>query len=190
MIAPMVAAKNHSVAFIVLMAGPGLPADEIIIAQRRLILAAMGVSADAIASGEEVERKVLDAAEQPGSEEEARAKVHAILAASAPTMSTSIIAAQAAFITSPWARFFLTYDPVPALKAVRCPVLAVAGSKDLQVPPNENLAVIKAALVGNPDVEIVELPGLRPPRQARLRNMAASKRPPRPWRSIRSRPGS
>ena len=45
-----------------------------------------------------------------------------------------------------WFRFFLTYDPRPALRRVRCPVLAINGAKDLQVPAKENLAEIEKAL--------------------------------------------
>jgi uncharacterized protein len=48
------------------------------------------------------------------------------------------------------------------LRKVRCPVLAVNGEKDLQVPPKENLAEIEKALkaAGNSDVKAIEFPGL------------------------------
>ena len=39
----------------------------------------------------------------------------------------------------PWFRYFLTYDPRPTLAKVHCPVLALIGEKDRQVPPRENL---------------------------------------------------
>jgi len=63
---------------------------------------------------------------------------------------------------TPWFRYFLLYDPVPMLERVQVPVLAINGEKDLQVPPEENLAAIKAALQrgGNEDVTAVELSGL------------------------------
>lgn len=157
LIAPMVAAKDHSVAFIVLMAGPGLRGDEILVAQRRLIAEAMGASADQLASGDALQRKIIDAARQPGSDEEAKARVRVILAEAEPQTPASAVDAQAAAVTSPWFRFFLTYDPVPVLKQVRCPVLALNGAKDLQVPPKEDLAAIKQAL---PNATTVELPGL------------------------------
>jgi pimeloyl-ACP methyl ester carboxylesterase len=157
LIAPIVAAKDHSVAFIVLMAGPGLRGDEILVAQRRLIAEAMGASADQLASGDALQRKIVDAAGQPGSDEEAKARVRAILAEAEPQAPAAAIDGQAAAVTSPWFRFFLTYDPVPTLKQVQCPVLALNGSKDLQVPPKEDLAAIKKAV---PDATTVELPGL------------------------------
>ena len=49
-----------------------------------------------------------------------------------------------------------------ALTKVRCPVLAVDGEKDLQVPPKEDLEAIGNALKKgkNRDVTIKEFPGL------------------------------
>jgi len=48
------------------------------------------------------------------------------------------------------------------LSKVKCPVLAINGEKDLQVPPKENLSAIEEALKagGNQNYSIKELPGL------------------------------
>jgi len=65
-------------------------------------------------------------------------------------------------LLSPWFRFFLTYDPRPILMKVKCPLLAINGEKDLQVPSEENLSAIEEALKagGNKDYTIKELPDL------------------------------
>jgi fermentation-respiration switch protein FrsA (DUF1100 family) len=63
-------------------------------------------------------------------------------------------------LKDPWFRELIAHDPAPVLQRVKCPVLALAGSKDLQVPPAENLAAIRHALVNNPNVEVDELAGL------------------------------
>ena len=39
-------------------------------------------------------------------------------------------------------------------------MLALSGSLDLQVPPDQNLPPIRAALTHDPDATIIELPGL------------------------------
>jgi hypothetical protein len=72
------------------------------------------------------------------------------------------IAAQTKALTSPWFRYFLTYDSATALRKLTCPVLALSGEKDLQVPPAQNLPAIRKALEesGNKHVEVDELPGL------------------------------
>ena len=62
--------------------------------------------------------------------------------------------------SDPWFRWFLRYDPAPALRRLRMPVLALNGALDRQVLPAENLAGIRAALAGNPDITMVGLPGL------------------------------
>lgn len=57
---------------------------------------------------------------------------------------------------------FIKYDPRASLEKVKCPVLALNGEKDLQVPPKENLEAIKSALTkgGNKKVTTLELPNL------------------------------
>jgi fermentation-respiration switch protein FrsA (DUF1100 family) len=62
----------------------------------------------------------------------------------------------------PWARFVLSYDPTTDLQKVRCPVLALNGDKDTQVPADVNLTAIEKALkkAGNTSYEIKKLPGL------------------------------
>jgi fermentation-respiration switch protein FrsA (DUF1100 family) len=63
---------------------------------------------------------------------------------------------------SPWFRFFVSYDPRPALEKVSVPVLAINGSLDLQVDAQQNMPEIKKALErgGNKDFTTKVLPGL------------------------------
>jgi len=66
-------------------------------------------------------------------------------------------------MTSPDYRALLTDRPAQTLAKVRCPVLALGGGKDVQVPPAaRNLAATAAALKAgsNHDATVRELPGL------------------------------
>ena len=56
----------------------------------------------------------------------------------------------------------IRYNPAEVLEKVKCPVLALNGEKDLQVPPKEDLEGIKKALEkgGNKNFTIKELPNL------------------------------
>jgi fermentation-respiration switch protein FrsA (DUF1100 family) len=76
--------------------------------------------------------------------------------------SDQAVEQQVKAMLSPWLRYFLRYDPRPALMKLRQPVLAIVGEKDVQVAPKENLAAIEAALKagGNKDYVVKELPGL------------------------------
>jgi fermentation-respiration switch protein FrsA (DUF1100 family) len=73
----------------------------------------------------------------------------------------NVTAAQMAAFNSPWFRYFLDYDPVPALEAVKCPVLALFGEKDAQVSPKQNLPVMEKAFRKgkNHDVTFKVFPG-------------------------------
>jgi uncharacterized protein len=153
-IAPMVAARNHDVGFIVMMAGPGVPGDQILVEQTLLISKAEGMSKDVAEknAAEEKELLALVAKEQDPRtlQEQIREKLpdHA--------------SAQTTVLASPWFRYFLSYDPATALRHITCPVLALSGEKDLQVPPKQNLPALRRALeeAGNTNFEIDELPGL------------------------------
>ena len=62
----------------------------------------------------------------------------------------------------PWMKFFLKYDPTSNLALVKCPVLALNGEKDLQVPAQDNLVAIENTLKksGNKDVTTKMYAGL------------------------------
>jgi hypothetical protein len=56
----------------------------------------------------------------------------------------------------------MEFDVRPTLRKVKCPVLALNGGKDSQVPPRENLGGIERELKagGNKEIVVRELPGL------------------------------
>ncbi|MGA1401274.1 MAG: hypothetical protein ACO38P_12905, partial [Phycisphaerales bacterium] len=54
--------------------------------------------------------------------------------------------ATVAQMQSPWMRTFLSIDPRPLLVEMRIPTLALVGSLDRQVDPDQNLPAIEAAL--------------------------------------------
>ena len=61
-----------------------------------------------------------------------------------------------------WLRYFISTDPAPFWKKVKCPVLALNGEKDLQVAAGQNLPAIEKAIKsgGNREVTIMALPDL------------------------------
>jgi pimeloyl-ACP methyl ester carboxylesterase len=161
-IAPMIAAQDQGIAFVVMLAGSGETGESLMLEQKRLIEMAMGLPPAAVdRSAKTMQRlydAVRDAPDQASADTSLRSAWEAIAAEQGrPTAS---VPAQLQVVASPWMRWFVRYDPRPALAKVKCPVLAVGGSKDLQVAPDSNLAGIKLALHGNPDVTVVKLPGL------------------------------
>jgi pimeloyl-ACP methyl ester carboxylesterase len=182
-IAPMCAARSKDVACIVLMAGSGLPGEEILYQQSALILKAMGGSQEVIAQQRAAQERMYAVLKREKDDAVVEKKLREIYsglqihpmpdpakAAAAAKEKPGeeaghLPAAQEAslhMMLSPWFRFFLTYDPRPALKKVKCPVLAIDGERDLQVPPKENLHAIEDALKegGNRDYTVKDLPKL------------------------------
>ena len=171
-IAPMVAVKSPDVAFIVLMAGTGLTGEEILYLQGALISRAMGATEEDIAKSRQFNAKIFSIVKEEEDNEIAKERLQQMAMAylaelsdeekSRIGVSEEFLKAQLQNLLSPWSRFFLTYDPKPTLTKVKCPVLAINGEKDLQVPPRENLIVIEEALKsgGNQDYTIKEIPNL------------------------------
>ena len=161
-IVPAVAAEDPSVAFIVMLAGPGITGAELLPEQAALISAASGEATAKVAETKSFELKLYAAMVAAADPTEAKSKATSMI----DVLVTKKILTQAVAdsildqITSPWFEYFLAYDPVPTLEKVLVPVLALNGSLDLQVPPADDLPAIRRALKQDHDVTILELDGL------------------------------
>ena len=172
LVAPMAAARSPDVAFIVLMAGVGVPMERILETQGAMILKGLGVSDNVIAVRQAVLPKALHILRTEKDDPIAEKKIRK-LAKEGEAMLTEADRkllkplraqeeAQIKMMLTPWFRALVTYQPAAILKKVKCPVLAINGEKDLQVEPKENLGAIAAALKsgGNTRCTVRELPGL------------------------------
>jgi alpha-beta hydrolase superfamily lysophospholipase len=163
MIGPLAAADSAGAAFMVLLAGPGERTRGLLEAQRRAIGQAMGMSEAELDRAGLLQARVIEIASGDLPQAEAEAAMRAAMSDTA-LAGSGIVAAQRDMLIrralDPWFRWFLRYDPAPALSALRMPVLALNGSLDRQVLPAANLAGIRAATAGNGDVTLTELPGL------------------------------
>ena len=167
MIAPLAATRSRDVAFIVLLAAPGIPGDELVNLQAQSLLKSMGANEQQLAQFDKLQRTIIALAKETADEQVLRAKLKEVMKqaiAEAPESEKAVFAnlegmveAQIKRLNSPWYRWMLAYDPRPVLRKVEVPVLALNGSKDIQVTARENLAAIRAAL---PKATIVEVPGV------------------------------
>jgi pimeloyl-ACP methyl ester carboxylesterase len=171
LIAPMVAAENEDVSFIVLMAGSAIRGDRLVLLQEEAIERALGTSDQEIQRMLQINSSLFDVIVHSDLDEDIESKLKERLEGSlrdsvlrVPDGMTkeAYFSSQINLFTSPWVRYFLKYDPSPILEKVTCPVLAINGEKDLQVPPSVNLAAISNALKrgGNDAVTIKEYPEL------------------------------
>lgn len=169
-IAPMVAARSKDVGFIVMLAGTGVDGGTILLAQNELIIRANGAPDAAVKATIDSQKRMIQivrtSRDEAQAENELRAAAEEMIKAAGgnadkATQDKAVKAAVAGY-SGPWMRYFISYDPAPALHKVTCPVLVMNGSKDLQVPPTLNLPVIETAFKesGNKDVTIKLMPGL------------------------------
>ena len=168
-IAPMIAARSEDVGFIVMLAGTGIRGDKLGLMQQELLNRAVGTSEAEIAALSKITAKVFDKILTANGIVPYQEIVDFlttmkddIAAASSKEVSIDDFIKLFAARMNPWMQYFLRYDPALALEQVKCPVLAINGSMDLQVPAKENLAAIAEALKkgGNQKVTIKEYPGL------------------------------
>ena len=159
LIAPMIAARNKDVAFIVMMAGTGVPGDQILPAQSEAIEVAGGKNPEQAAKDAVKEREMLTLVETEKDEAVLEKELREKMTGDVPDAQIGAAIKQ---LTSPWFRYFLTYDPATALRKVTCPVLAINGELDKQVLPNQNLPPIRKALeeARNKHFEIDQMPEL------------------------------
>jgi uncharacterized protein len=172
LIAPIASNKNKDIDFIVLMAGPGLKGDKLLLLQEALISRAEGETEENIKKNTATAKRIYELIDSEKDTAVLRSKVVEILKESFSSMTEedrkkipdidAIINQQVSQILTPWFRFFITYDPYPELKKVDVPLLAINGENDLQVPPRENLDLIEKAMQdgGNKNYKTVLVPGL------------------------------
>lgn len=173
-VVPLVASKEP-VSFVILLAGYGVRGIDLSNAQQAAILRSSGMSDEFIAASGKMNSTLLEKiASDTVSEERIKAyvitetkKLLPLLPEAVrsqitdPDAYASMVSKQVlAQMRSPWIRYYMTYDPGPALSKVKCPVLMLFGERDTQVLPSQNLEVMKNILAkaGNNHVEAKVIP--------------------------------
>lgn len=169
LIGPMVAAERSDIAFLVMLAGPGVNGEKILKNQLRKILLAGGTPQQEIETASFLQEKLIEYAKKGTrpTDEQISDLVDQVMEKNQNQQATrelvqTQIEAGIGRLFSPWMKFFLTYEPAPTLEKVQCPVLVLIGSKDTQVDPDLNLPAIRRAFEssGKKDFVIREFPDL------------------------------
>ncbi len=171
-LAPLAAVRSADVAFIVMLAGPAIPGEELLKLQAKAMLLASGAPEDAIRAENDVQEKLFAVIRAGGDPKALQQQLRAVLGeylAKIPEDERKALGGTQAFedaqvkaMMSPDMRSIILSDPEKTLRQLKCPVLALNGALDLQVPADANLPALVAALAagGNPDYTAVKLPGL------------------------------
>ncbi|MBI4876463.1 MAG: alpha/beta hydrolase [Acidobacteria bacterium] len=164
----LAAGRSAEVTFLALIAGPGVSGEKLMYEQSKTIARLPGGGERAAALNRKLQEAMFAAVKRGAAEKELREAIQAFAAAANEedrALASKMAAAgdkQVPFLLSPAFRSLLMFDPAPALAKVRCPLLALFGERDSQVPPALNLAPLAAALEasGNADYSITKLPAL------------------------------
>lgn len=167
LVASIVASRRDDIDFVVLMAGPGVPGAELLLKQNERIFGAMGIADERKQNLLTLVNQLFTILTSDMAEDEMRQRVDGIVRQQfeingVPAAQQDETQVQAAVeqALNPWMRYFLAFDPRPALAAIKVPVLALNGELDVQVDVDQNLTAIAAALEkgGNQNVTIHRLP--------------------------------
>ncbi|HHT35481.1 MAG: alpha/beta fold hydrolase [Proteiniphilum sp.] len=171
LVSAMLAAGNRDIAFAVLMAAPGTTGMEIVLDQNQISLTHQGVEPETIEELQKLNRETFGMLlEWKGTEEDRTALRDQLsrfwnklpLLVRMKVEKEAFLRSQFNAMTMPGYLSFLRADPSLYLKEVTCPLLALNGEKDTQVPAVKNIRAITSALeiAGNKNVETRIYPGL------------------------------
>lgn len=170
MIAPIVSADNPDVGFIVLLSGPGVTLEEVIVQQSEDISRVSGVDEDMIKKNNAVNKQIYAILKSDLNDSVAGEEIRKVLVEYRETLPDSMKedlddeAIDDSFkrLLTKWFRAGMRLDHTPYISRVKCPVLAINGTKDLQVNADINLTAIEKLLKdsGNEDYEIFKPEGI------------------------------
>lgn len=170
LIAPIVASQSSNIAFIVSLAGPSLSGDKILLSQQKAIALAKGTDKSEVKKNQKLNRDAFEIVKLYKDTDTLRRRMTEYIEKISlndpdkPENMTSneYVNAQVNGILRPWMVNFLKYNPEKYIEQVSVPVLALNGTKDLQVLASENLPEWKRILEssGNKNITIKELQNL------------------------------
>jgi len=163
-IAPYLAGHSTDVAWLVLLAPPATKGEDTLLNQSELIGRAGGLNDDQLDASLGFDQAAYTLVREEKDPVILSRKLLTLVKSSGldSALPPAALETQLRMLTSPWFRFFLDYDPLPNLKAVKCPVLALYGQKDLQVSSKVNLPLARKAFEdgGDTQAEVKQLPEL------------------------------
>ena len=170
MIVPMMAVQSKEIGFIVLLAAPGLGLRGFASVSSIAIARACGFSENDVERIRELYDLMWPIYTKPDlspSEENEAKRYLAEIAGFMDYESSALLNVNDtdgyfAFMRSRHVLGSQHHDPAEVLRNVQCPVLALTGSKDVQIPAQDHLPVIERALIdgGNPDFTVMEMNGM------------------------------
>lgn len=178
MIAQMLATERADIDFIVLLAGPGIKATDLMMEQNGAILRANGAKEEVVTAYLELYKNIAEGVVAAKTKADVKTNVagaikkwrehtdpQIVMATTGISDNTSeeVVSEKIAQqFMDPWLRYFLAYDPKPYLEKMEVKVLALNGEKDVQVISKSNLNGMEMGLSKSKSKQynVMEVPGL------------------------------
>ena len=159
-IAPLAASQSSDISFIILMSGFGVTGAELLIEQQRVILQSNAVPDSIIEQNMTLQKKINETLRAEKDLYDISDEIRSFAEKDFENLSPEVrkvildkksyidssVKSQIMMFNNPWFRFFVKYDPLPALKKVSVPVLMTFGELDQQAPASQNKHLMEEAL--------------------------------------------
>lgn len=163
LIAPLAADENPDLAFIVLLAGPGVNTLDLMLAQQIAMAKNQNIPEKKLENMQRISRQIMEQVRDSNSEDSAIKAVSKLLSEQNLALIDTPPEQKKALLetyTKPWYRYFMTYNPAEHFNNKALSILALNGELDVQVTAKENLAGLTKILQDHKDATITLLPGL------------------------------
>ena len=157
MIAWILAAKYpKDIGFVISLAGPGVDIDELMLKQVEDVNRSVGIPEEHTSILLKVQKESMEIASKAKDMAEIRKMITDLYEKYGENfteeekneymLNQQGINVAVMQLSSPWMKYFLEFKPNKYLKKLKCPVLALNGTKDIQVDADANLKAIKEGL--------------------------------------------
>jgi pimeloyl-ACP methyl ester carboxylesterase len=133
-------------AFVASLAAYGQPGRDVLRRQQGEIMRLIGADGAQVKAAQGLFDQLVETIRQTPNPATARTKIITLLRSSNTALDEPMARARAVQLTSPWSRYFFDFDPANRLALVRCPVLLLNGTADLQVAAGRNMSLLQKGL--------------------------------------------
>lgn len=146
-VGPLAATLSGDITFVVMLAGIGVPGDQVMMDQKRLIMESHRTPPKRVVASMKAQRAMLDGILNDADAETLRGLVASSVAADVapaqlvlltPARQAKIVDAAVKSLQSGFLRALVKSKPATYLSKVKVPTLAIWGARDLQVEPKSN----------------------------------------------------
>lgn len=161
-VAQIIASEDHSLNFIITMAGPGIKGNELLVLQNDAMSKAMNIPEFTRLLNKKLNEKTYEIIMKNDSKEKAHKELKEYYKTTVhyKYLTDKELDNLVENLYTEHIRQLLLFDPMDYLTKINCNVLAINGTKDLQVTSIENLEGISKGLSHNKKTKIISYEGL------------------------------